>query len=289
MLRSFLITLSVFLILIGQIVTPTVTALRTSAPSRASARTNVIAGSAVGGLVLFIIGLTTLFVLRRRAQRQRYWALTRKRLPSRATFLAGEDMDLPHPTPAFVYSDQDPFASRSSRTVSATPSYVHSQSSRTQSPSLSITSPPRLFRPRASESGSIFQESVWPPPSQLTDPLTTPSQSVDLTRIVDDVMGPLHTGLHTGPRDMSEMDSLLTVHEDGQEQQQQQGHVREHSLEGSALQPPPLAFTLANPDYRPRSPESIPPSPSPPPPSRWLARSPNPSPKNSPLHKTQAI
>lgn len=45
---------------------------------------------------------------------------------------------------------------------------------------------------RASESGSIFREAVWPPPSErsrFVDPLLSSSSQVDLARIVDDVMG----------------------------------------------------------------------------------------------------
>ena len=51
-------------------------------------------------------------------------------------------------------------------------------------------SPPHLLGMR-SESGSIFREAVWPPPSEnstLIDPLRVAS-AVDLSRIVDDVMG----------------------------------------------------------------------------------------------------
>lgn len=48
---------------------------------------------------------------------------------------------------------------------------------------------PHLMGMRTSESGSIFQEAVWPPPrSALVDPLLASSE--DLSHIVDDVMGP---------------------------------------------------------------------------------------------------
>jgi hypothetical protein len=77
----------------------------------------IIAGSPVAGLVLLIVALATLFVLRkRRRRRQQYWALSRaKRHPSRSTFLAGEEMDLPFPNPPFASLDRsDPFATYSS-------------------------------------------------------------------------------------------------------------------------------------------------------------------------------
>ncbi|PIL22949.1 hypothetical protein GSI_15645 [Ganoderma sinense ZZ0214-1] len=56
-------------------------------------------------------------------------------------------------------------------------------------------SPPHLLGMR-SESGSIFREAVWPPPSEnstLVDPLRVAGSAVDLSRIVDDVMGPTTT------------------------------------------------------------------------------------------------
>ncbi|EKM50840.1 uncharacterized protein PHACADRAFT_102889 [Phanerochaete carnosa HHB-10118-sp] len=55
------------------------------------------------------------------------------------------------------------------------------------------SSSPYLMGMRAASSGSIFHESVWPPPnegSRFVDPLVQGSSQVDLTRIVPDVMGP---------------------------------------------------------------------------------------------------
>jgi hypothetical protein len=233
--------------------------------------------------------------MRRRLQRRRYWALARKQQASRVTFLAGEEMDLPHhPSPPLVYSDREPFMNRSWRNVSSSQSHDHSHShslsgsSRTQSPPLSP--PPRLLRPRASESGSIFQENIWPPPSaasQLMDPLTQASQSVDLGRIIDDVMGPERAS----PPDISDTGLLLTVHEHGPEQEQEQPQreqeqMREHKNEDSVAAMLPLTLTRTISEENPESPASASMLPQPP---RWLSRSPNPSPKGSPLHKAQAI
>ena len=100
------------IILLSQIVTPIVTALRTSGPSsRSSARNSIIAGSAIASLILLILALATLFFFRKRTRRQRYWALSRaKRNPSRSTFLVGEEKDLPSPSPPLATLDQsDPF------------------------------------------------------------------------------------------------------------------------------------------------------------------------------------
>lgn len=51
---------------------------------------------------------------------------------------------------------------------------------------------PRLLRPRASETGSIFHEGgIWPPPSnssRLVDPILAGS-NINLSNIVDEVMG----------------------------------------------------------------------------------------------------
>jgi hypothetical protein len=134
-------------------------------------------------------------------------------------------MDLPFPNPPFASLDRsDPFATYSSHRdrewvvasaavvtaavcqLTLTLIFSCSQSEFESShahipvpaplspPPSSPFTPPRLLCARASESGSIFHESVWPPPpaaSQLMDPLTSPN--VDLARIVTGVMGPPET------------------------------------------------------------------------------------------------
>ena len=153
---------------------------------------------------------------------------------------------------------------------------------RTASPAPS--SPPRLFRPHASESGSIFQESVWPPPSHFTDPLTSPSHAVDLGSIVNEVMGP----------------SPWTTTDESGDSGGGSGRARDGSSglsEAGPLLPPSEpepdlgsvpTLTLTNPD--PQSPLSPLQRPETPPrPSQWLSRSPNPSPKHSPLHQAKPL
>jgi hypothetical protein len=58
-----------------------------------------------------------------------------------------------------------------------------------------------LMRARGSETGSIFHEGgVWPPPGEgatLVDPILRSSSEVDLTGIVDSVMGPSREGSPT--------------------------------------------------------------------------------------------
>ncbi|KAI0061553.1 hypothetical protein BV25DRAFT_769328 [Artomyces pyxidatus] len=232
------------------LVTPIVTALRSPTPSRStSSRTAVITGSAIGGLALLILSLATLFFFRRRADKRRYSFLARKIPPSRSAFLAGEGLDehaAPRPR---SYADEAPHA---------------------------YELPPRLFRARGSESGSIFQEAVWPPPregSRLTDPLARVGGTADLSRIVDDVMGPsgdTPPRLRGGSWD-TDADSVALL-----------DHSRDMSMNSrsSLLLDPdagrnPLTLTLTNPD------EDSPLSPAPPhsprpmhSPKTWLERSP---------------
>ena len=227
-------------------------------------------------------------------------------------------MDLPFPSPPFASADHDdPFGSRSIHRINSAGSggggggggggdalgmgpytqsfYTPSQSSHAHARISSSSSPPRLLRARASESGSIFQEAVWPPPaSLLMDPLTSPSQRVDLARVVTDVMGPQDPP-ETGPL----LTSLIHEHEREHEPERaKEGPEREHE---PILRPLSLAIAPTNLDDRPPSSSDSPPQIQPstelppltppprPPGTRWLNRSPNPSPKGSPMHQTQPI
>jgi hypothetical protein len=206
-------------------------------------------------------------------------------------------MDLPQPTSPYSYADNDdPFATRSTRHPSGDhppSSYPYAYSQRLEDSPLHVvrttspvqSSPPLLFRARASESGSIFQESVWPPPSaasQLTDPLTSASHAVDLGSIVNAVMGPAgassdessgnrHAPLFREGSGTSETGPLLAT-------------VAAAAAAGDyepELDPVP-ALALTNPDpTSPLSPLEPPHTPTRPP--QWLSRSPNPSPKQSPV------
>lgn len=255
-------------------------------------------------------------------------------------------MDLPFPSPPFATLDQpDPFSTHSSHRNSSSvgsfgsdgggggggaPVYPYHSFSRSQSPSshtranvsssaplpLPSTSltPPRLLRARASESGSIFHESVWPPPSaasQLMDPLTHPSQSIDLARVVTDVMGLPESG----PLLLLQPNPFSSDQRQGQGEEQEQGALNpsgedeEGEGERRGAMIPLSTIALANPDnWSPRSelrssPSSSPPSSPPrpllplrpsseselplrPPSTPWLSRPLNPSPKGSPLQRT---
>ncbi|KIK77132.1 hypothetical protein PAXRUDRAFT_835101 [Paxillus rubicundulus Ve08.2h10] len=171
----------------SQVATQTI--IPTTIPSihsnTSSNRTLTIAGSAAGAAVLLIAILSIAFCARRkRFKRLKFLdAITsrRKQARSRATLLAGEDLDdvgLAQRPPG-RYSDYE------------TPWDVSQRS--------------RAVVSRSSETGSVFREDVWPPPSEssrLTDPLAQ-SMSIDLQRIVDDVMGPSTEAAHFSQHSIS--------------------------------------------------------------------------------------
>ena len=237
-------------------------------------------------------------------------------------------MDLPFPSPPFASAVHvDPFSSRSTHRPNSGGSssgggggdalgmspytqsfYAPSQTSQAQRPGSSSSSPPRFLRARTSESGSIFQEAVWPPPaSQLVDPLTSASQSVDLTCVVTDVMGPQAAPPETETGALPPSLSREHGRRDNEPERGQEGPEPERGQEGPepergpTLRPLSLAIAPANlHDWQRSSPDSQlqiqPSTPSPPltppprpPRTRWLNRSPNHSPKGSPLHQTQPM
>ncbi|EIN14746.1 hypothetical protein PUNSTDRAFT_140964 [Punctularia strigosozonata HHB-11173 SS5] len=192
-----------------------------SSSSSSHTRTVGIAVGAAVGIVLLVTLLLAALFRHRRGKLKQLWFLDRlKRHRRRRELLAGEDFDDDDLDlqPGSRYHDYPP-----SRGV-ATPSHMHTPSESTASfrgpamripdsppyasyadpfraslphtPNLADTNPsyePRLFRPRASESGSIFRESVWPPPadsSRLVDPLLEGPSQVRFSGIIEDVMGP---------------------------------------------------------------------------------------------------
>jgi hypothetical protein len=121
-------------------------------------RTGIIAGVAIGASLLALLFISAVFVFYRRRRRHHKISLAHRALPTpRSALLADEDafdLDAP-PRP------------------------------------MGEGGAPQLLRPRGLETGSIFHEGVWPPPSErsrLEDPLLAGS-AVNLTSIVSDVMG----------------------------------------------------------------------------------------------------
>ncbi|KAF8585081.1 hypothetical protein K439DRAFT_1080331 [Ramaria rubella] len=141
------------------IVTSFPTTLNSSPSNSTSGKRNgVIAGSAIAGTLLVLALLAGIFVFHRRRARRKIEFAHRALPAPRSALLADED--------GFDLAGE------------STPDTSH----------------PQLLRPRGMGTGSIFHEGVWPPPgepSRLEDPLLSGS-SVDLTSIVDDVMGGRH-------------------------------------------------------------------------------------------------
>ncbi|KZT24626.1 hypothetical protein NEOLEDRAFT_1178995 [Neolentinus lepideus HHB14362 ss-1] len=145
-----------------------------STPMSTSQRNAIIAGSVVAGCFLLTL-LGALLFFHKRHQYKKLFFFRRKPAKPRSQLLAGEDFEDDHDTSMQQYRD-DPFAARRS-----------------------YDSGPSLMRPRQ-ETGSLFHEAVWPPPSgggRFIDPLVAGSSNVDLSGIVDNVMGP-SSGQHMG-------------------------------------------------------------------------------------------
>ena len=147
-----------------------------------SGRTAVIAGSAAGGIAFIIlVGAIILFYRRHQNKKKGFFPASEPK--PRTMLLAGEDLD-----------DDYGYSRQTSNAPTPLPSSVR----RVESPistiprSNSVDQSPRLLRPRASDTGSIFHEGgIWPPPSdgsRLVDPILA-SSNINLSHIVDDVMG----------------------------------------------------------------------------------------------------
>ena len=147
-----------------------------------SERTAVIAGSVAGGLAVALLVVSIILFYRRHQNKKKGFFPASEPKP-RTMLLAGEDLD-----DDYNYSPQ----------TSKAPTPIPSSVRRIESPvsniprSNSIDQSPRLLRPRASDTGSIFHEGgIWPPPSdssRLVDPILAGS-NINLSGIVDDVMG----------------------------------------------------------------------------------------------------
>lgn len=142
-----------------------------------SQRTAIIAGSVVGGASLVVLLVCIVLFYRRHQSKKRGFFQSSDPKP-RTMLLSGEDL----------YDDVGYTSSVGSPTPQIT-RFPDSPANHGRSPS--IDSGPRLMRPRAEDSGSIFHEGVWPPPgerSKLVDPILAASE-INLSTIVDDIMG----------------------------------------------------------------------------------------------------
>lgn len=201
---------------------------------------NAAIGGAVGGTLL-LFGLLACVFLWRRKKLRTSLALFSRQPKSRTALLAeefDEHDDLPpgargpraemgmrrysdHPSMSFTHGSTSSFASSPMPDLSGNHPSPYGQLPRSlvyggpPSPS----GAPRLMRSRASETGSVFHEEVWPPPgenSRLVDPLIAGSSAIDLQAVVADVMGPgaapsgtpAHTREHTRGSSVSSVGSL---------------------------------------------------------------------------------
>lgn len=175
---------------------PFVTTLSTpSASTPPSSNRAIIAGSVVG-VAAFVVLSLAMAVCYRRHQQKKPIFFRRSRPPPRNMLLASEDMDdYDLGPPMSSYRDTPGTGSAPSLASRATSYNAGSLQGAPLVPPAPfadqgrVSYSPHLMGMRTSESGSIFQEAVWPPPrSALVDPLLASSE--DLSHIVDDVMGP---------------------------------------------------------------------------------------------------
>ena len=149
------------------------TALVADSSNRASdsRRTGIIAGATSGLFVLLLLLLGGVFAWRRHRLKSQPGSGKKE---VRA-LLEGEEFD---------DDDVVPMSMRHQRQISTNSPYNQYSVD---------SSAPSLLKSRTSESGSIFREEVWPPPG-FVDPIQKRSSQVDLSKIVDDVMGPSQAG-----------------------------------------------------------------------------------------------
>ncbi|KAF5329590.1 hypothetical protein D9619_009424 [Psilocybe cf. subviscida] len=156
------------------------TNLATGSPSSSggSHRTAIIAGTTAAAGGLLICALVLVFVVRKVQVRKAIAdALKNQGAKREGRGLLedeGFDDDNGHPPMRGAYGTYSSLGA-----VSATAGSV----ARAGSPV------PSHIKSRTSETGSIFREEVWPPPG-FVDPISKQSSQVDLSRIVDEVMGP---------------------------------------------------------------------------------------------------
>ncbi|TEB23885.1 hypothetical protein FA13DRAFT_1399208 [Coprinellus micaceus] len=166
-------------------VIPTNLVESSSKQSDNSRRTGLIAGLTSGLLVFLCLFLGAIFAYRRHRRRRKAeadLAAEKKRRENRS-LLDGEGFE----------DDTDDIYGLAMREHGVDPRLVTTPTSyvqeRSGSPTLSI-----LRSRAASDTGSIFREDVWPPPADdLVDPIVKTSSQVDLSRVVEDVMGPSHS------------------------------------------------------------------------------------------------
>ena len=133
---------------------------------------------------MFALLVTAIFLFYRRHQIKKRGFFPSLEPKPRTMLLAGEDLDDDYGHSRQTSNAPTPLPPSLRRTESPVNDLPRSNSTDHQSP--------RLLRPRASDTGSIFHEDgIWPPPSdgsRLVDPILAGSH-INLSGIIDDVMG----------------------------------------------------------------------------------------------------
>ncbi|ESK94522.1 hypothetical protein Moror_7989 [Moniliophthora roreri MCA 2997] len=182
-------------------------------------RTAVIAGSTVAGLVLLFLLLAGVFIWRRHKNRETTFIENlikrgREGKGAGSVGLLDDEFDDDDNVPMQRYRDAPRGAHTPSGSLSNPPSVNYAvpmsvapmsnanvnasvSSVNTISRQVPASPAPSLFRTRASDSGSIFHEHIPGAESiRFVDPLTRGNGSeIDLSRIVDDIMGPMQGGV----------------------------------------------------------------------------------------------
>ncbi|EEB98998.1 hypothetical protein MPER_01393, partial [Moniliophthora perniciosa FA553] len=172
-------------------------------------RTAVIAGSTVAGLILLFLLLAGLFIWRRHKNRETTFIENlikrgREGKGAGSVGLLDDEFDDDDNVPMQRYRDTPRAGHTPSGSLSTPPSINYAMPMSNANVNASISSvntisrqvpaspAPSLFRTRASDSGSIFHEHIPGAESvRFVDPLTRGNGSeIDLSKIVDDVMGP---------------------------------------------------------------------------------------------------
>ncbi|EIW75012.1 hypothetical protein CONPUDRAFT_169869 [Coniophora puteana RWD-64-598 SS2] len=162
-------------------------------------RTAIIAGTTAGAFALLVLLFGIFFYRRRKAFKQSAFAralsVGRRRDRMRQNLLADDDFDAGEPLAAYRdHPEGDPGHAHTHAPSASFSSYATYGAPQAQPGMGADTAqlPPRLERARASDSGSAFREAVWPPPTdnaRYEGPLAA-SRAIDLSEIIDTVMGP---------------------------------------------------------------------------------------------------
>lgn len=158
------------------------TALVAAPKGSTSGRTSLIAGVTTAGVVILLALLLGIFIYAKKRLEARKREEAQKK--DARSLLDGEDFDDDYSPPSGHMQQRIPLGAFPSTYTAQSSIYA---SSPTHSP----------LKTRVTDSGSIFHEEIWPPPQSgggLHDPIIARSSQVNLSSVVDDVMGSPRAG-----------------------------------------------------------------------------------------------